>query len=191
MIHHIASSSSAILKIRRAPHQRGFFCLVPGAHCRLTSVKTRKESFMSCIHRKRLLLNLVSVTALVLLTSANTAAQVDAASIKTMEVRARGLYEVKTKQFGSEERAMIEVHLISAGEPVEGFQVSLFRTEDLKHVSTLRSDRHGMIRFFPLNPNKYTLILRRSLRMRRDTTIAIGDFFIKPFRPQDALKSSS
>ncbi len=99
----------------------------------------------------------------------------------TISVSAKGSYDNKSLKLKDNEAAKIEVYLMSAGEPVGGFEVALYRDEDAERIETLVSDDHGIVVFNNLEAKHYTIALLRSEQMRLESTVAIGDFFIKAY----------
>lgn len=99
-----------------------------------------------------------------------------------------GNYEKKEIDVRVGQVGKIQVYLMSAGEELSGYQVSLFRNADAQNINTRVSDDHGLIEFVNVAPDDYTLILRRTQEMKNESTVSIGDVLLSSVNPVKATK---
>ena len=110
----------------------------------------------------------------------------------SLRVGVLGSYERKEIDVRLGQVGKIEVYLMSAGEELSGYQVSLFRNSDAQNIITRVSDEKGFIEFVNVEPNEYTLILRRTQAMKNESTVSIGDvllFSVTPVKNTKPKKS--
>lgn len=82
------------------------------------------------------------------------------------------------------QRGDLTVYLKSAGDVVDGFRVFLIRDSDNGLVESLRSDENGVVKFLDLDPEHYTVILRKTKSQRLiSPTVAIGDLRLEVAPP--------
>ena len=77
------------------------------------------------------------------------------------------------------QRADVDVHLQSIGEPVNGFKAYLVRVKDRKVIRTGISDRFGVIGFYRVDRGRYSIVLRKTREQKRDSTVEIGDVVLR------------
>ena len=99
--------------------------------------------------------------------------------IKKVEVGHFGSYEFRSIELQKGETADLMVFLASQGEMVEGYKISLVRERTRRVVKTVVSGSHGIVTFPNLRPDKYTIVLRRTARQRKTSSVRIGDFRLK------------
>lgn len=95
-------------------------------------------------------------------------------------------YEFREISLKKGETADLMVFLSSQGEMVEGYKISLVRERTRRVVKTVVSGTHGVVTFPNLRPDKYTIVLRRTNRQRKTSSVAIGDFRLKKSEESEA-----
>ncbi len=89
-----------------------------------------------------------------------------------------GSFEQKTISLEPGESADIVVHLLTFGVVVSGYKIALVRDVDGKLLSTIISDKHGLVKFSRVPPGEYTVTMLRTEEQKMEAQIGIGDVIV-------------
>ena len=88
--------------------------------------------------------------------------------------------EVRVLEYNKDQLVQITVHLMSYGDLVENYLVTLRREPENTRIKTLLSDRNGIVRFRGISAGKYRVEL--SSKRTADgnvSTVRVGDVVLK------------
>lgn len=95
-----------------------------------------------------------------------------------LEVSISTSKESKSLDIPKGEKGRIDVHLASSGEMVDDYMIFLVRDVDRQALKRAISDTSGVVTFNRLDPGAYTVILAKTARQKRETTVTIGDIVL-------------
>ena len=76
-------------------------------------------------------------------------------------------------------KAQLDVFLMSAGDPIDGYKVELMDVRNQKQVAIVPTPVDGLLRFRRLAPGAYRVYLRKSADQVGITSVRIGDLKLK------------
>lgn len=98
------------------------------------------------------------------------------AAAGSIEVNSPGSYETRKLNLKADQKADLTVYINSAGEMLDGFRVILVRDADRKLLGMLQSDIYGVVTFENIPEGKYTIVLKKTRRERRLSSVGITDW---------------
>jgi hypothetical protein len=102
----------------------------------------------------------------------------ESASAAELTVTNADNYEVKTIDIPRSGTAIIRVYLQSAGEPLSGFEVQLYRVGGDTPLKTETTDISGEAVFVGIGPGLYRVAMDNQKRKTPGGSIRIGDFTV-------------